>query len=65
VIAGLMSLTRRDVAYNLVIVWALVGIAVQQSAAKSIVISSLVTAALVLAVLVYSLYRKRSARATT
>ncbi len=62
VIAGLMSLTRRDVAYNLVIVWALVGIAVKQSAAKSIVISSLVTAVLVLVVLVYSLYRKGSAK---
>jgi hypothetical protein len=63
VIAGLMSLTRRDVAYNLVIVWALAGIAVKQSAAKSIVVSSLVTALLVLAVLVYSLYRKGSAKA--
>jgi hypothetical protein len=62
VIAGLMSLTRRDVAYNLVIVWALAGIAVKQSAAKSIVLSSLVTALLVLAVLVYSLYRKGSAK---
>jgi hypothetical protein len=63
VIAGLMSLTRRDVAYNLVIVWALAGIAVKQSAAKSIVVSSLVTALLVLAVLIYSLYRKGSAKA--
>jgi hypothetical protein len=62
VIAGLMSLTRRDIAYSLVIVWALVGIAVRQSAAKSIVISSLVTAVLVLVVLVYSLYRKGSGR---
>ena len=62
VIAGLMSLTRRDVAYNLVVIWALAGIAVRQSAAKSIVVSSLVTAFLVLAVLVYSLYRKGSAK---
>lgn len=62
VIAGLMSLTRRDVAYNVVIVWALAGIAVKQSAAKSIVVSSLVTALLVLAVLVYSLYRKGSVK---
>jgi len=65
VIAGLMSLTRRDVAYNLVIVWALAGIAVKQSAAKSIVVSSLVTAFLVLAILVYSLYRKGSARSVS
>jgi benzodiazapine receptor len=56
VIAGLMSITRRDIAYNLVILWALVGIAVKQSAAKSLVLGSLVTAGLVLAVLVYSLY---------
>jgi benzodiazapine receptor len=61
VIAGLMSLTRRDIAYNLVIVWALVGIAVKQAAAKSLVIGALATAALVLAVLVYSLTRKRPA----
>jgi len=65
VIAGLMSLTRRDVAYNLVVVWALAGIAVKQSAAKSIVISSLATAVLVLVVLVYSLYRKGTAGTTS
>src|SRR4030042_3989679 len=59
VIAGLMSLSRRDIAYNLVIVWALVGIAVKQSAAKSLVLGSLVTAGLVLAVLVYSLSQRK------
>jgi benzodiazapine receptor len=58
VIAGLMSLTRRDIAYNLVIVWALVGIAVKQAAAKSIVISSLAAVVVVIAVLGYGLYRK-------
>ena len=57
VIAGLMSLTRRDIAYNLVIVWALVGIAVKQSAAKSILVASLATAVLVVVVLLYSMYR--------
>ena len=61
VIAGLMSLIRRDIAYNLVIVWALVGIAVKQAAAKSIVLASLVTAMLVVAVLAYSLFRKKPA----
>ncbi|MBN2086471.1 MAG: hypothetical protein JW748_14725 [Anaerolineales bacterium] len=59
VIAGLMSLTRRDIAYNLVIVWALVGIAVKQSAVQTLVIGALLTAGLVLAVLVYSLVRKQ------
>jgi hypothetical protein len=65
VIAGLMSLTRRDVAYNLVIVWALVGIAVKQAAAKSIVLSSLVSAVLVVAVLAYSLLWKKSPKASS
>jgi len=59
VIAGSMSILRRDIAYNLVILWALVGIAVKQSAAKSLVLGSLVTAALVLAVLVYSLSQRK------
>ncbi len=61
VIAGLMSLTRRDVAYNLVIVWALVGIAVKQAAAKSLVIASLASAVVVICVLVYSIVRKQPA----
>jgi hypothetical protein len=65
VIAGLMSLTRRDIAYNLVIVWALVGIAVKQSAAKSILLASLATAVLVVAVLACSLYRKTPAKANS
>jgi benzodiazapine receptor len=65
VIAGLMSITRRDAAYNLVIVWALVGIAVKQSAAKSLVLGSLVTAVLVLAVLAYILYSRRSIKTGT
>jgi hypothetical protein len=63
VIAGLISLTRRDIAYNLVIVWALVGIAVKQSAARSILAASLATAMLVVGVLVFSLYRKPPATA--
>jgi hypothetical protein len=61
VIAGLMSLTRRDVAYNLVIVWALVGIAVKQAAAKSLVIASLASAVVVICVLVYSVVRRQPA----
>jgi benzodiazapine receptor len=65
VIAGLMSLTRRDIAYNLVILWALVGIAVKQSAAKSLVLGSLLTAVLVLAVLVYSVYPRKAKAAVS
>jgi benzodiazapine receptor len=59
VIAGWISITRRDIAYNLVIVWALAGIAVKQSAAKSLVLGSLATAAVVLAVLAYGIYKER------
>jgi len=61
VIAGLVSLTRRDVAYALVLLWALVGIAVKHSAVTLVSAASLVTAALVVAALVYSLLRRRTA----
>jgi hypothetical protein len=57
VIAALVSLTRRDMAYNLVILWALVGIAVKHSAVLLVSIATLVTAALVAAVLIYSFTR--------
>ncbi len=59
VIAGLMSLTRRDIAYNLVIIWALVGIAVKQAAAKSLVIASLASVVVIICVLAYSILRKQ------
>jgi benzodiazapine receptor len=65
VIAGLMSILRRDIAYNLVVVWALVGIAVRQSAAKSLVLASLVTASLALAVLAYSLFVRKPINANS
>jgi hypothetical protein len=58
VISALMSLRQRDVAYNLVILWALIGIAVKFSAETTIVVATLITAALVAAVLIYSLFRK-------
>ena len=47
VIAALVSLTRRDLAYNLVILWALVGIARKHSAVALVANASWVTAALV------------------
>lgn len=62
VIAALVSLARRDVAYNLVILWALVGIAVKHSGVILISVAALITAALVAAVLVYSLVRHGTAR---
>jgi benzodiazapine receptor len=48
-IASLVSLTRRDVAYVLVIVWALVGIAVKQSATPLVSITAALAAGFVLA----------------
>ena len=39
-IAILVTLTRKDVAYGLVVIWALLGIAVKQSANQNIVITT-------------------------
>jgi hypothetical protein len=55
-ISTLMSLTRRDVAYNLVILWALGGISYKFSSEPLIWIASLTTALLVALGFVYSLY---------
>lgn len=52
VIASWMNLARRDVAYALVIVWALAGIVVQQSGAALVAYGSAVTAVLVLLTLI-------------
>ena len=46
-IAALVNFTRRDVAYTLVILWALVGITVSQAGSGVVVISTWVTFALV------------------
>ena len=56
-ISILMSLSRRDVAYILVILWALVGISYKFSVEPLIWIASLVTALLVALGLLYSLLR--------
>jgi benzodiazapine receptor len=65
VVSGLVSLTRRDIVYNLVIIWALIGIAVKWQlavpAAPSVVLASIVTAVGVAAVLVFSVWRQRKA----
>jgi hypothetical protein len=39
-IAILVMLTRKDIAYELVVIWALLGIAVKQSANQNIVITT-------------------------
>ena len=64
VISGLISLTRRDIAYNLVILWALVGIAVKHSSITLVMVSSLVAAVIVAAILVYSRIKPKAALAT-
>ena len=61
VISTLMSLKRRDVAYILVILWALVGIGYKFSAEPLIWIASLTTALLVAIGLLYSILRKKPA----
>lgn len=49
VLAGLMAFTRRDVAYLLVLVWSFIGIAVNYSDVTGVLISSIVAALAVLA----------------
>jgi benzodiazapine receptor len=63
IITVLMLVTRKDVAYSLVIIWALVGIGVKQSGNQTIVMlteisAALVAVALVASVLVTKLRRK-------
>jgi hypothetical protein len=67
VVALLITLTvlatRKDVAYTLVVIWALIGISVKQSENSMIVVTTETGAAIlalaVLAVLIYSITRKR------
>jgi benzodiazapine receptor len=61
VISGLISLTRRDIAYNLVILWALVGIAVKHSSVTLIMVTSLVASVIVAAILLYSRFKPQAA----
>jgi hypothetical protein len=54
VIAALMSFTRRDIAYGLVILWALAGITVKQAAIPAVVIPTWITFGLVAIALLIS-----------
>jgi hypothetical protein len=60
VITALMSLTRRDIAYVAVILWALAGITVKQAGIDAVVIPTWVTFALVAIALMYSFMRARN-----
>ena len=61
-IAALVSFDRRDIAYSLVILWALVGIAVKHSAVSLVATASLITAALVAVILIYNLFQRKTAQ---
>jgi len=62
VITGLMLFTRKDFAYSLVIIWALVGIAVKQSANQTIVmvaeVSAVIVAIMLIATIIIAKVRK-------
>ncbi len=52
VITALMLVTRKDIAYSLVVIWALVGIAVKQSANQTIVLVTEISAVIVVVMLI-------------
>lgn len=59
IIAALMALTRRDVAYLLVLVWAYVGIAVKQASVPLVANAALVTTVLLAVAVAASLWLAR------
>jgi hypothetical protein len=62
-IALLVAFTRRDIAYGLVILWALAGIAVKQSGNQSIVTTTEISAIVIVIALVLSILISRFKRA--
>jgi hypothetical protein len=56
VITAIMNFTRRDIAYTLVILWALVGIAIKQSGVPAVVIPTWVTFGLTALTLIISYF---------
>ncbi len=55
-----MALTRRDVGYLAVLVWAFVGIALKQTSAPTVVLGAWIAAALMFALLIYSWISRRT-----
>lgn len=55
-----MALTRRDIGYLSVLVWAFIGIAVKQTSAPMVVLSAWVAAVLMLGLAIYSMRRRRA-----
>lgn len=62
IISALMSFTRRDVAYSLVILWALVGIALKHAAVPAVATPTWITFALVALTLVAALFLRKPAQ---
>jgi hypothetical protein len=58
VISALMSLTRADIAYSLVLAWAYVGIAIKHSSTPIVANSALIGAGLILVILIIVTIRK-------
>jgi chromate transport protein ChrA len=57
-ISILMTLTRADIAYSLVLVWAYIGIAVKHSNTSLVATSALVGAGIILVVLIIVMFRQ-------
>ena len=58
VISVLMTLTRADIAYSLVLVWAYIGIAVKHSSTPLVAISAFIGAGIILVVLIIVMFRR-------
>jgi hypothetical protein len=58
IISAIMSLTRADIAYSLVLVWAYIGIAIQHNDTPIVANSALIAAGLIVVILIIVLIRK-------
>jgi benzodiazapine receptor len=58
IISAIMSLTRADIAYSLVLVWAYIGIAIQHNDTPLVANSALIAAGLIMGILIIVLIRK-------
>lgn len=58
IISAIMSLTRTDIAYSLVLVWAYIGIAQKQSDTSLVATSALIATGLILLILIIVVIRK-------
>jgi hypothetical protein len=58
VISALMSFTRADIAYSLVLVWAYIGIAAKHGETTLVATSALIAAGLILVIMLVVLVRK-------